>query len=184
MADFDKAVKVVLKNEGKFNNDPHDPGHATNYGISLRFLLLAGIDLNKDNSIDIQDILSMNAFQAKQIYKKEWWDKYKYGLIEDQEIATKIFDLSVNMGAYQSHKLAQRALNECRKIYPKVELLDVDGILGSGTRTAINMMNKMRKNDQLLMAIRKQARTFYINLTLSNHNLDKFLKGWLRRAAS
>lgn len=184
MADFDKAVKVVLKNEGKYNNNPHDPGHATKYGISLRFLLLSGLDLNADNIIDIKDIICLNPFEAKRIYKSEWWDKYNYSLINDQIIATKIFDLAVNMGPYQQHKLVQRALNNIRKIYPKIDLQPIDGILGSNSRRALNYAISIEKQTQLLNAIKEEASKFYISIADKNPKLRIFLEGWLWRAKS
>ncbi|MBX9704870.1 MAG: hypothetical protein K5Q00_01335, partial [Gammaproteobacteria bacterium] len=35
---YDYAASVVLLHEGKYTDHPADPGGATNYGISLRFL--------------------------------------------------------------------------------------------------------------------------------------------------
>ena len=184
MADFNKAVKVVLKNEGKFNDDPHDAGHATAYGISLRFLVLSGIDLNADNTVDIKDILALTPFEAKKIYKKEWWDKYKYGNIQSQPIATKIFDLAVNMGSKQAHLLAQRAINQVGINVYKFETIKEDGILGSKSIAAINFIDNRQKELTLLYAIRDNAVKFYIEIASNNSNLKRFLAGWISRGKS
>lgn len=48
MRPFEDFVKVILKHEGGYVDHPNDPGGATKYGISLRFLQKNGIDLNLD----------------------------------------------------------------------------------------------------------------------------------------
>jgi len=42
MARFEDALPTVLRHEGLYSEDPADPGGATNYGISLRFLRQLG----------------------------------------------------------------------------------------------------------------------------------------------
>lgn len=181
MADFDKAVKVVLKNEGKFNDDPHDAGHATAWGISLRFLVLSGLDLNNDNTIDIKDILSLNPFEAKRIYKTEWWDKYRFGEIQSQVIATKIFDLSVNAGTLEIIKIVQKALNKIGQRVTKLPYAVTDGILGSNTINAINYLTQNGKEMELLAYIKTEAAAYYNKIVALNPKLKVFIKGWLRR---
>ena len=50
---FTAAVARVLEHEGGFVDDPVDPGGATNWGISLRYLKKAGaVDANVDGWLD------------------------------------------------------------------------------------------------------------------------------------
>ena len=58
MGCFSKAITVILKHEGGFSNHSSDPGGATNYGISLRWLKSEGLygDLDDDGDVDIDDI--------------------------------------------------------------------------------------------------------------------------------
>lgn len=184
MSDFNKAVKVVLKNEGKFNNNPHDAGHATAYGISLRFLVLSGIDINADNTIDMQDILALTPFEAKKIYKEQWWDKYRFGEIQSQVIATKIFDLSVNAGCKEITKIVQNTLNTIGKHMPLMPNVEIDGIMGSHTINAINYITNIEKEASLLDLIKTNAVIFYNNIVNLNPKLKIFQKGWLFRARS
>lgn len=180
---FNHAVKVVLKHEGGFVNHKKDPGGATNYGVSLRFLLrneadikLAGLDLDKDGDgdIDAEDIAQMTEKDARDVYFKFWWDKYNYKQILDVDLATKIMDMSVNMGAKQAHKLVQRACRACGTV-----LVD-DGILGPKSFKAINKC----ADGVLLGAIRTEQKHFYLKLIENNPNFMAFKTGWLNRAYS
>ena len=115
--DFSAAIKTVLKHEGGFVNDPDDPGGATNWGISLRFLKGQGLevgDVDHDGDIDADDILKMSQSDAIAIYRQAFWVKNGYGSFPDHRVAAKTFDLCVNMGPRQAHKILQRAINAAR----------------------------------------------------------------------
>lgn len=168
---FDYAVSVVLKHEGFFSNDPDDPGGATKYGISLRYLKKSGKgDFDNDGDVDIDDIKKMSIEDAKRLYKKDWWDKYRYKNISSLFIATKVLDLSVNMGAHQAHQLLQRAVWAVDK---KAYSIKDDGILGDITLSKVDTLNDY----VLLPAFRAEAAGFYRSL-----NRTKFIRGWLNRA--
>lgn len=181
-AKWEYALKFVLKHEGGFIANRNDPGGATNDGISLRWLEQAGIDVNLDGHIDLKDIEQITPENAAQIYKEYWWDKYKYYLIDNVFIAAKIFDLAVNMGAVEAHKLAQRAVNSF-SCYPDIlkKTLIIDGKLGDQTISNINAICTKGMSNQLLCNIKQQACAFYNNLVKEKPNLDVFLNGWLAR---
>ena len=71
MSHFDTAIKKVLKHEGGYVDHKNDPGGATKYGISLRFIKQSNTDLDLDNDgdIDADDIKEMTEDKAKEIYK-------------------------------------------------------------------------------------------------------------------
>jgi lysozyme family protein len=153
---FDKAILITLKHEGGFVNDPVDPGGATNWGMSIRFLTrdagdgdgdgwLDG-DLDHDGDIDVDDIKNMTVEQARKLYRIHFWDKYSYDSIIDFTVAARVFDMTVNMGPKQTGKIVQRALNECG------QNVGVDGAIGKNTFAAINCTDP-----EILMAeIRQQ----------------------------
>jgi len=174
---FDAAIRYLLDHEGGYVDDPHDPGGATNYGISLRYLKGQGLavgDFDDDGDIDIDDIRAMSKTDAEKIYRDQWWDKYQYGKLHDQRIATKVLDLAVNMGAHQAHKLLQRAVRSCGS--PVAE----DGILGEKTFFAVNGTD----GACLLTALRSEAAGYYRTLVTEHGDFERFITGWLNRAYS
>lgn len=174
---FEEAIGVILKHEGGYTDDENDPGGATDYGISLRFLEDHDIDLNSDGEVNVIDIKSLDIDKAKEIYKKYWWDKYNYEAINSLYYATKIFDMAVNMGGKQAHILVQRAVNYCG--YNLV----VDGILGRKSVGTINEIWIHGRGEDLKYETEEEQKWFYQHLAEEKPKFKKFLKGWLNRAA-
>lgn len=161
---FNKAINRVLRHEGGYNDIAQDAGGATNFGISLRFLKSIKRNPTKE------DIQKLTREDAIDIYKKNFWDANAYYKITNADVAAKVFDLTVNMGAKQSHKLLQRAVRAASGV-----VLTVDGLLGSKTLQAVNA----GEPNALLAALRSEAAGFYRLL-----NQPTFTKGWLKRAYS
>ena len=174
MAEFDVSIVRVLREEGGKVNDPDDPGGATNYGISLRWL--SGLDnvgdFDLDGDVDADDIWAMTEADAIGLYHKYWWTKFKYERVDDQRIADSLFSFSINMGSRRAHKLTQRALLACG------EHIIVDGILGPISFTALNGVSQ----DMVLGALKAEAACFYRGLARRRPTSAKYLKGWLKRA--
>lgn len=177
---YARALEVVLKHEGKFSNDPNDPGGATNYGISLRLARRLGdldgdgeldLDLDDDGDVDIDDIRLLTPEKAGVVYRHVWWDRYGYGRLH-LTLAVKVFDLAVNMGAKQSHRCTQRALRACG--YTLAE----DGVLGPKTLSAILGV----RPELLVIPLRSEAAGFYRGLVARRPASEKYLAGWLNRA--
>jgi lysozyme family protein len=159
MADFSPALNFLLPHEGGYSFDPHDAGGRTKFGISQR-------------SYPDIDIENLTLEEASKIYKRDYWDPFPYAKIESQEVANKVFDLCVNMGSHQAHKILQRGCCEAGM------LLTVDGVLGPVTLRTINSLPER----ELLSAIKGQATDFYRKLAEDKPTNAKFLHGWLVRA--
>ena len=190
---FAEAVEVVLDHEGGLVNHPDDPGGVTNFGISLRWALrqhvdagdlaLEFLDFDGDGDIDADDIRQMGRAGAKNAYLKFFWKPNRYDRIANSQVATKVFDMAVNMGPRQAHKLAQRAVRAAQQI----KIAD-DGVLG---RISIEQINTA-DHHALLAGMRSEQAGFYRGLILRNDALrknghdvpdfSKFQEGWLRRA--
>jgi len=110
MADFNKCIGKTLAHEGgaKYTNDPTDRGGETKYGISKR-------------SYPQEDIKNLTEERAKELYKRDYWDRIRGDDIKDEAIAFNIFDCAVNMGVRTASRLSsltffnlQRQLNNHR----------------------------------------------------------------------
>lgn len=178
---FDDAIRVVFFHEGHYSNDPDDPGGPTAYGWSLRAAQSAGdldmdtipdFDIDLDGDVDIDDIKAMDIAKAIDLYRLYYWERHRYNVMPPI-IALKAFDLAVNMGAAQAHKLLQRSVRACGNERP----VD-DGIIGPKT------LQSIRNCDQfaLLAAYRSHAAGFYRLLAQSRPASRKYLNGWLNRA--
>ena len=186
-ASFDIAIPLILKHEGKLVNDPKDRGGITNYGISLRYLkslvasrpdLMAEYDKNSNKIIEEYDIAHMTLEESIKTYKAYFWDVNRFGDIQYQPLADKIFDLSVNVGGKKAIEFLQEA---CNKLY-NTNQLSLDGNLGNKTLLFVNKLNE--KELQVLLKIVREVSYEYYNYIATRHPAYKrFLKGWLKRAA-
>ena len=61
---FDEIIEITLEHEGGYVHDPKDLGGETNFGIAKRFY--PDVDIKKSYKEE-----------AKEIYKKDYWDRYK-----------------------------------------------------------------------------------------------------------
>lgn len=163
------AVAYALKNEGGYGNDFSDPGGPTNYGVSLRFLRDAGIDIDGDGDVDIDDIRGVTKAKAGQIFLERFW----VSVFDEMPPASaiRIFDHAVNAGPKSAIVVLQRALRAVG-----VTLKD-DGVAGPLTRLAA-----VRAPAELIFAIRCERAGFYRSLAQQRPQLDRFLAGWLNRA--
>jgi lysozyme family protein len=181
---YQKAVETVLEHEGGFVNDATDPGGATNFGVSLRFLISQGeidldhdgfndFDFDHDGDVDVDDIRAMTREAAIELYHVAWWEKFHYDALP-AGVSIKTFDLAVNMGALQAHKLLQRACRACG------QPIKDDGIIGARTRQALFDIDQWGA----MTALRSEAAGFYRALIAAKPKFEKYRDGWLNRAYS
>lgn len=187
---FDRAFDFMIQNEGGYVNHPNDPGGATNYGVSLRTLKALGdedFDLDEDGDIDADDIRAMSLADAKAFYHRYFWDNvrytdrngrecYVYESMYDEEVAIKIFDMSVNMGHKQAVKIVQRTINlDISSVYH----LSADGVIGEKTMT---LLQQEDDTETFLRRLQSEFARFYYQLADKKPARAVFLLGWLRRA--
>jgi lysozyme family protein len=157
---FELIIERTLAHEGDYSNNSSDAGGETKYGISKR-------------SYPNIDIKNLTLEQAKNIYKKDFWDNHACSSIEDINLASKVFDLGVNMGTKNAVMLLQRALKA-----NGVKTLEDDGIYGQATIDAVKNIDSKK----VLIALRSEAAGYYRKLVTANQSQKVFLKGWLNRA--
>ena len=167
---FKKLLPVILEHEGgaTFTNDPADPGGATKYGISLRFLKTQGKagDMDHDGDVDAEDTKLLDQATAAKVYYDKFYLSSKAELLPTDRLALQHFDHAVNAGLRSAAKLLQRTAK-----------VAVDGAIGPMTLQAVNMMFYEVAEEEYY----RQRCAFYVSLANDKPKLKKFLKGWLNR---
>jgi lysozyme family protein len=178
MARFEDSIGYVLSKEGGYADHPSDPGGATFWGISLRFLEAQGEygDIDKDGDVDKDDIKALSRTDAIVIYAQKFWKPMKLDLLKPQSVATRCFDMAVNMGIKRGVKIAQRAYNEIKA--EEATRLKVDGKLGPKTRKALESIDEV----EMMAALRQHHEQYYRDLVEKKPVLEVFLDGWVNRA--
>jgi len=164
MANFIKALTYTLKHEGGWSNHPADKGGATNFGITFKVAQRHGIKT-------VAALKSITQEQVAAIYRADYW---RFDGINDQAIATKIFDMAVNKGLAAGVRIAQKAI---QRATPGIR---IDGKYGPVTEAAINAHDPKK----LMAALCSEAEAFYRAIIAKNPSQKVFEKGWMRRAVS
>ena len=151
---FENIIKKVLDHEGGYVNDPKDLGGETKYGITKR-------------SYPNIDIKNLRKEEAKEIYRKDYWNKNRIESIP-QELWYIFFDMCVNMGRRSAVKILQRAANSSG------HRLEVDGGLGPITIKGLQNISIDR--------VRAYRLKHYTDLINKKPEQERFWIGWYRRA--
>lgn len=108
MSNFDRAMDIILDEEGGYNNDPNDPGGETKFGISKR-------------TYPDVDIKNLTRDGAKLLYKRDFWDQVS-GDELPWPLCLYVGDAAINQGVKPAISMLQHALDTVQ-----------DGILGRVT---------------------------------------------------
>lgn len=167
MANFDLYFPQLLSFEGGYVDDPHDPGGATNKGITLRTFQAHASQLLQV-APTLANLQALSDGQAAVLYRALYWNPLHGDQIQLQCLANELFDFYVNAGVHAVF-LLQRLLGAP---------VAVDGVFGHDTLAAL------QASDQRSVYARyRQGRIDYYRLLAAQHPvLARFLAGWLRRA--
>ena len=88
---FQECLKEVLRAEGGYSNNPHDPGGRTNHGITQRIYDTYRGKRRK------QDVLKITPVEVATIYKDYYWDPVMADTLPYGYDYT-LFDAAVNSG--------------------------------------------------------------------------------------
>lgn len=117
---FEQCLAFVLKEEGGYVNDAHDPGGATNFGVTK-----ATYEQFIGHPVSIQDMQSLTVEQITPLYRGMFWDAV-HGDDLPAGVDYAILDFAVNSGVRRAAKALQQAVG-----------VEVDGDIGAGTMAAV-----------------------------------------------
>ncbi|MEP9376962.1 glycosyl hydrolase 108 family protein [Aquabacter sp. CN5-332] len=126
---FEKCQPVIEKWEGTFDNDPDDPGGATNFGITIGDLARW-----RKRNVSVQEVADLPRPEARQIFMEFYWKPARCGELP-LAIAQMVYDTSILAGLGRGGRTLQQALNK------QGVGLAVDGIIGPATVNAARRGN-------------------------------------------
>ena len=132
-----------------------DAGGETKYGISKK-------------SFPQYDIKNLSIEDAKDIYRRHFWDTSKSEKIK-AELRLDYFDMCVNMGQGNAVKILQKTVNNSPG-----EKISVDGRIGPMTIEASNRVSVKR--------LRSFRVLYYAKLIMKKPTLEKYWYGWFKRS--
>lgn len=168
---FQQALKIILKHEGGYVNDPSDSGGETNYGITKNTAAAAGYK-GSMKSIPMEVV--------EKIYKDNYWNKLCLDIIaaKDVQLAIILFDSAVNCGPSKASTWLQRALQLLtdKQIQPQ-------GNVGPLTLSTFESLSnsKLPALRQIVLSLRGGH---YIEISEKYPKNTKFLSGWFSRLST
>lgn len=180
MSTFEAAIPHIMAHEGTdklfWVDDPVDPGGETVWGWSMLTIKRLGLQPN-DLGLPYRSFFSgclkeVSKSTCESLYRRYFWNQYRYQQINDQDVATKVMDAAVNMGPGRAATFAQNAVNKLGGN------IGVDGKLGDISFAAINACDP----GDFLRAYGDEMTAYYLALIARKPVLVKFQKTWLRRA--
>jgi len=155
LVEFDDIIEKVLEHEGGLVDDSKDAGGLTNLGISQR-------------AYPDEDIRGLTVERAKELYKRDYWDRYRTGDLPDR-LRHIYVDMCINMGGGRAIKILQEACNS-----KNATKIDVDGGIGPATIKAATNVEPFRLRAYRVM--------FYAELVMKKPEQERFWVGWFRRS--
>ena len=155
LVEFDDIIEKVLEHEGGLVDDSKDAGGLTNMGISQR-------------AYPDEDIRGLTVERAKELYKRDYWDRYRTGNLPDR-LRHIFVDMCINMGGGRAIKILQEACNS-----KNATKIDVDGGIGPATIKAATNVEPFRLRAYRVM--------FYAELVMKKPEQERFWVGWFRRS--
>ena len=134
--------------------------------IVKRYLLIEP-DLKKC-SVILSNNIELDLMVQK-FYKKEFWDKSKLDLVDNQKKANMIFCFGVNVGVKTANKKLQEALGFTKE--------NIDGIVGNFTIKHLNDIDE----SLFVESFKQEQEKYYIRIIANNPDFKRFEAGWFNR---
>jgi len=165
MTRFEECLKVILRAEGGYVNDPVDRGGATNKGFTQRVY----DQWRKNCGIPSRSVEFITDDEVSSIYKTEYWFAAKCQLLpEPLDLYT--FDAAVNHGVSRAVKQLQHVLGVAE-----------DGQFGPKSIDALHEEMKAGQVQELADHLIANRLDFYHSIVDRNPSQVKFIAGWENR---
>lgn len=177
---IDALIEGVIGREGRYTNNPADPGGPTMWGITERVARRHGY---------AGPMSALPRDTAKQIYFDEYVVRPGFAALMpvSPAIAEEVIDTGVNMGPAVAAIFLQKALNTFNNQGRDYPDLKVDGDVGPATVGALKALLAKRGNDGvtvMLRALNSLQGEHYISIGANRPASEAFEFGWfLRRVA-
>ena len=161
---YAQCAAITLNVEGRWSDDPHDPGGPTMKGVTIRvFAGFLGVPLTKDNWDEVKARLRrITDADMHAIYKRNYWDPIRADELP-AGVDLAAFDFAINSGVAQASKCVQRAAGSTR----------ADGHIGMSTLAAV----RARNPQVVIRDMMTERRNFLRGLP----TFWRFGKGWMVR---
>lgn len=171
---FDDAFEVTIGHEGRYSNNPNDPGGETMYGVTRRVAREAGY---------AGPMRDLTLAQAKVIAKERYWDLWRgddVGAISSI-VAGEIFDTLYNGG--NSPLWLQEWLNVFNLRGAHYPELKPDGRIGPATLNALRLyvITRGKVGERVMVcALNCTQGERFKHISENNDTLEDFTYGWMK----
>jgi len=160
VADFDDALRFVLRWEGGLSDDPADHGGRTMKGVTQRVY----DGWRSSQGLSLADVARIADQELAAIYRKNYWEKASCDPLR-AHLNLVQFDTAVNMGPVRAVKILQKTIG-----------VNDDGVFGPATRQACDGCNPTDAVARYCTVREGLYRQF-----AEQPGQDRFLRGWLNR---
>jgi lysozyme family protein len=159
---FQACLPFTLKEEGGYSDDPHDPGGATDRGITQ-----AEYDgYRTRKKLPYQDVRKMTTVEMEEIYYDSYW--LPWCPLVPPGLNLYLFDNNVNEGPDRGIRLLQETIG-----------VTPDGIVGQETKSALEEISTEADEEEYMIRRYAQLReAFYKSLPTFRY----FGKDWIGRS--
>ena len=163
---FARALAFVLAHEGRYDNDPRDPGGETKWGIAARFYSPSKIESILGRRVAIKDLSQED---AARIYRRDYWDRLRCDEYP-WPLALAVMDCAVVPGQGAAAMCLQREAGAM-----------ADGVIGPATHRAVAQSVANLGAVELGRRVARARLRWFEGAIKKNPGLSVFRAGWTAR---
>lgn len=162
---FASSLRIILRAEGGYVNDPNDPGGATNQGITQAVY----DSWRRGRGLSTRPVRGIDPSEIRQIYLERYWTPARCDELSSP-VALVHFDCAVNAGVEQAALTLQRAVG-----------VTADGVIGPVTLATARARPPLDLVDEMLFQRLRYYRAIALRKRPDGRDLRAFLPAWTGR---